>query len=285
MKTLLAVLACVGLLWSQTAHASESPGEVFREAASKFENKKYREAAQLFEKAFALAPTAQAAYNAGIAWDEADARARAASMLTRAVNLGELSSIELREASRRLGLLVPTLGKLVFEGPKGVEIRVGEQSATAPGVLYVDPGQHDVEATLANGEARRESVNVGAGESRAFAFDSKAPLAPTPAPRPRPREPRPAPASSTAKTVGWVSLGLAAASVGAGVYLNVRGSNENRDFEDGGRRDASQRERAVNLRTLAFVAYGAGAVLGGVGTVLLLTSGDEETGVAYRARF
>jgi hypothetical protein len=67
--------------------------------------------------------------------------------------------------------------------------------------------------------------------------------------------------------------------------LNVSGLNENRDYEDGGKRDADARDRAVKLRTFAFVAYGAGAIFGGVGTVLLLTSGEKETGVAWRAAF
>lgn len=271
--------------WSAPLHASETPGEVFREAAAKFDAKKFREAAELFEKAFQLAPTAQAAYNAGIAWDEADERARAASSLTRAVNLGELSSTELREASRRLALLVPTLGKLVFESPQGAEVRVGEQAASVPAVLYVDPGEHALEVTLSDGKARRESVSIGAGESRAFSFDEKPTVAPKQRPRPERSKPKPTSSSSTQKVVGYVSLGLAAACLGTGVFLNVRGLNENQDYEDGGKRDANARDRAVRLRTFAFVAYGAGAVFGGLGTVLLVTSGEKETGVAWRTAF
>lgn len=283
MKPIL-LFVLVILMWSTPVRA-ETPGEVFREGAAKFEAKKFREAAELFEKAFALAPSAQAAYNAGIAWDEADVRARAANALTRAVNLGELSSPELREASRRLGILVPTLGKLVFESPTGAEVRVGDQSVTSPGVLYVDPGEHALEVKLPEGKERRESVRIGAGESRTLSFVEEKPavLPPRQPPAKPPEKKRSG--ASTSPVLGYVALGLAAACVGTGVYLNVRGLNENRDYEDGGKRDANQRERAVNLRTFAFVAYGAGAVFGGVGTVFLLTSGEKESGVAYRASF
>jgi hypothetical protein len=241
-----------------------------------------------------LAPTAQAAFNAGIAWDAADARAPAANALTRALDLGELSTEEVREASRRLGRLVPTLGKLVLAAPSGAKVRVGDLERSVPGVIYVVPGEHALVAMLAGGTTRRQTLRIGAGEARTVSFDAPEP----PKPAERPATPARAPdvddePTPVPKVLGFTALGVGAVAAGAGVVLNLRGAAANDEYEDSGRRDLGARDRAVDLRTAAFVAYGVGAAFGAVGIVLLATSDEKETqslelgpaSVAYRVRF
>ncbi|MFO0571432.1 MAG: tetratricopeptide repeat protein [Polyangiaceae bacterium] len=118
-----------------------TPGALFEQGQAAFAAKRFRQAAEHFEHAYRLSPTSQAAYNAGLAWDGADERARAANTLTRAINLGGLSKDELREASRRLAQLLPTLfGKISISALMGTKVRVGELEPAYPARPTSIPG-------------------------------------------------------------------------------------------------------------------------------------------------
>ena len=286
----LGVLVVV-LSFTSAARADEpSPAELFRQGQAEYRAERYRDAAELFEQAYSLAPKSQAAYNAAIAWQMAGLRARAANAFTRAVNLGELSTEELDETSRRLSQLVPTLGKLVLSAPKGAEARVGDERARVPGALYVEPGTHTLTVRLPSGKTEREELTLGAGETRNLDFEEEPVKPAVEKPMPAPVE-RDTTSSNTPRVLGWVAIGVGAAAIGTGVFLNVRGASENQTFEDSGRQNLGARESAIDLRTGAFVAYGVGAAFGALGAVLLLSSGGGESvavgpgRVDYRVQF
>ena len=272
---------------ARPARADDTPGSLFKRGSAEYRERHFQAAAKLFERAFQLAPTAAAAFNAGLAWDDAHQRAPAANALTRAVNLGKLSDEELAEASRRLALLVPTLGRISVSGPSGVRVRAGDAETLAPGVLYVEPGTVKLEIKRPDGSSESRDFTIGAGENRTLSIESEKksepspPAAPTKPAKPAP-PPEPAgaehPASSTPKILGYVSLGVAAVALGTGAYLNVRGLSANQRFDDSGRTDLAAHDDAVHLRTAAFIGYGVGAAFGIMGTILLVRSGHEAPG-------
>jgi hypothetical protein len=200
-----------------------------------------------------------------------------------------------------LRALAPTLARIDLGSPAGSNVRIGDVETVTPGVVYVDPGTHSVEATLAGGARRQLTVEVGAGETRSLSFEAVEPkpkpevvAPPAPAPRDRPDALPPADPSGPPRWLGYASLGVAALAVGGGVALNLRGLSENDDYEDSGRTDLDARQSALDLRTAAFIAYGAGAAFAGAGVVLLLTSTGSKSaarvellplGVACRGRF
>jgi len=278
------VAGCLAILTSSASLQAEepTPGALFEQGQAAFAAKRFRQAAEHFEHAYRLSPTSQAAYNAGLAWDGADERARAANTLTRAINLGGLSKDELREASRRLAQLLPTLGKISISAPMGTKVRVGELELGVPGSAYVDPGRHPLKAVRPDGTALEREVTVAAGETTTVSFDDtpRRSSEPKPAPlRPAEPEPKPKPSATPPKShvLSYVSFGAAAVALGVGAYLNVRGASANDDFEASHYTDSGARDRAVGLRTGAFVAYGAGLAFGALGTILLFGPSSEGT--------
>src|SRR5262245_58300230 len=187
MTRLCAVLA---ILLCGPAFAQDlSPGEIFERAEAAFEAQHYQEAAELFERALRAAPSAQAAFNAGIAWEKANARARAATMLTRALDLGGLIADEADRASQLLRELAPTLGKIELVSPAGSTVRIGDVEATTPAVVYADPGTHAVAAKLAGG-TRQLQIEIAAGQARSLSFEPIAPPKPKPKVRTAPARPQ-----------------------------------------------------------------------------------------------
>ncbi len=272
-------------LSSSVALADATPGEVFKKGRAEYNAGHFVAAAKLFERADAMAPTSQAAYNAGMAWDSAHQRAPAANALSRALDRGQLSAAEVEEASKRLAELAPSLGKLSLNEPEGAKVMLGDVESSIPGTLYVDPGTHQLRVSLPDGTLVERRVNVRAGQAVALSFQAAPAKARPPAPG-KPSAPQrdtltANPESSSAPVLGYSLLGAGALALGAAVYVNVRGASANSDFEDSGHTDADARQRAIDLRTAAMITYGAAAVLGGVGLTLVLTSADGKRAEAY----
>ncbi|MEZ4222770.1 MAG: tetratricopeptide repeat protein [Polyangiaceae bacterium] len=276
------VIACVVTssgLQALAGESSEDPAQLFTQGQAAFKKKNFREAAELFERANRIRPAAQASYNAALAWDEANEPAAAANAFAHALDVGKLSADQTREASRRLLELSVALGKITIDEPSGARATVGEASFDVPGRLFVNPGAHTVVCQTQVGEHSHE-VSLRAGQSLSLSCVPKQEPtitkgAPPPKRAPVQRRPEPKSSSGATKTLGYVGLGLGAAALGVGIYLNVRGLDANGKFEDSNRTDLDARDSAVGLRTGAFVSYGVAAVLGGVGTILLLSADDS----------
>lgn len=102
-----------------------------------------------------------------------------------------------------------------------------------------------------------------------------------------------APPSSVRRTVGMISAGFGALALVAGVGFQVtavQSQNEFQGWVDAGRQPdqlqqaAAARDRARDHQTVAFVAYGVGAVAVGAGLFLWLGEGDESAQGAAEAQ-
>ena len=283
------LLLLMMLLAPQAGAQETSPGELFQAGKRAFAQKRYTEAAQLFERANELSPTAHAAFNAGEAWDAAQESARAANAFAQALDLGDLPPKLKQTAAQRLSQLSLAVARVSLSGPPRTVVRTQQREFPIPAVIYLEPGVHQLRASFSSGQSTVKELQVGAGQ--VLLLELKLPDTPAAhptdkvpgtarPPRRRPVPPDQAPQTAgdnTQTVVGWTALGVAAAAVGAGVYFNVRGIRENDRFEDSGRSDSETHDRAIRFRTLSFVSYGAGAVIGGMGLFLILSEDGNGT--------
>lgn len=288
-------LAISGMGLSPLARADDaaeapSPAELFSEGQDAFNARRYQRAAELFERADRIRPASQAAYNAAWAWDAAGNSESAANAFVRSLDRGELNADEVREASRRLLELSMALGKLSWTGPSGARIVSSDPPVSVPGTLFVKPGTHRLTCVTSDDTRIDLEVTARAGQALQITCAKplstpKGPASGSPAKDPRAEPPRAMPSQSglnTSQILGVGALGVGAVALGGGIFLNLRGLSANDDFNASGKTDLDARDRAVQLRTLAFVGYGAAAVFGTVGTVLLLGSDSETSGNAQQ---
>lgn len=184
--------------------------------------------------------------------------------------MAEEALAELEPNLSRLTVIVTTdvagLGVTLDDAPIG---------RAAWGTAFpVDPGPHTLTATAPGKVPFRATLEVGA------IADAKTVTVPTledvpPSAPPPPTADR---APSLARTVGFVSLGLSAATLGVGGFFGLRALSLRRDSDDHcpasgcdaeGAAKSRDAVRAANVSTVLFVGGGVLAVVGGV---LVLTA-------------
>lgn len=141
----------------------------FSEGLTHLEAERFEEAADRFERALALRPSPEIAYNLSSALIRLGRLLRASELLRQVVADGRASD-KVREASRiRLDEVLPRLGQLTIHisGPSDrVTVRLdGEPVDPALlGVAFpVDPGRHEIVAVRGEGEPTERVVTVGEG--------------------------------------------------------------------------------------------------------------------------
>lgn len=277
----LVLLALAGWLWSRGAPAQSAQetraSALFEQGAAAYAKGDFVAAARAFEQVDSTLPNASAAYNAGIAWQEAGERARAATAYERALERGDLDATRTSDARRRLGELKKTLARLRIEAARG-RVSVGHLRAVpVPVSVFVDPGSVLVELSEPGGNVREQRLTVapGADENVRFADEPKEPA------RPGTEDAAPvATPENGQRTWGWVAIGAGVAASGAAVYLGSRALSARDEFDDSEHTDADARDRAESLRLWTNVAWGAALVAGGTGVVLLLTAPSTERSTA-----
>ncbi len=269
------VLLLIGLFSARPSAADASSPEerastLFQTGSDAYARGEYRAAAQAFEAAFRLVPRGQAAYNAGIAWQEAKARDRAANALARALAAGDLDATQAQDAKQRLDALAPGLGRLKVRAAAG-RVSVGPvEGEPAPLEVYLEPGSQRVQLERPDGSTLQHSVSIDAGRTSELDFAETTPPRREPSPAPRPVEPETS--GTSQRTWGFVAVGTGVVASGAAVWLGVRALHARDDYENGGSTDQALRDRAASLRLWTNVAWGTAIVAGGVGLTLILTS-------------
>ena len=222
-------------LSTQRAAVADEPGQPadvrgasrsFNEGERAFRAGDYTRAGDAFERAYALAPHADALWNAARAWHRADEKTRAANLYARYLKEAPPGAPDRNSATAALVQLSARLGRLevLAAGTSGITIDEraveGEHDDRArTWTVFVTPGRHVVRGR--RGEtAVEETVAVGAGEVVSVAFDRPASEAPAPSPSPSP-PPSPAPPPPPAERRAGVSP--AVVWIGAGVTLAVAG--------------------------------------------------------------
>ncbi|MBK9001836.1 MAG: hypothetical protein IPM35_39440 [Myxococcales bacterium] len=287
--SLCAVLALVPLLGAATARADEA-ADLDAKARSAFEKKDYAGAAAAFEEAYRVKPHPATKYNAALAWEKANEPARAADAFESALSSEGLDDGRAKAARARLAVLKPMLGYVFVEKPIGATVSVAHVvDAPVPTRFHLAPGSHKLAIKRRDGTASEQAVVLKAGSTTTVEVEGSDLAAGTAAAELKPVGEAPAPAAAPAKdtpapkptgcstcTWGWVALGAGVVAAGAGTYFGIQTLSAKSDFDDSGKTDADARDRAIQSRTLANVAFGVAAVAGGVGIYLIL-SGEKTT--------
>jgi hypothetical protein len=168
----LLVSLCIA---TSLAGAQVSPGErtegsaraLFERGVAAADEARWAEAAEAFERSYAIAPRPATLRNLGLA-DRARGRyTRAISELERFLAAGRPAPTMARELRRMVDEMRQRLATLSFEvAPANTSLLVDGATALADAPLTLDPGEHTVLAS-APGHARTAQVlTLGGGERR-----------------------------------------------------------------------------------------------------------------------
>lgn len=302
----IAWFSCLALVLISTTRVGAQPSHGTSETAraeSLFEagialanQERYAEAAEKFKQSYAADPARGTLLALALAEEKGGQLAAAyghyQTLLSEARQAGDIAREEtaapkVRELEGRIGKLTLLTSSL----PSGTELRVdGVVVSLGIGrvVIAVDPGGHSVRAHGANGAKFERDVALVAGaaltvEVRLDASSST----PKPAierttPKTRPgRRVRPERRvfNSPLSTLGWVGVGVGAASLGVGSYLWLRSGAIYDEVVDACKTDPNcateQRDHADQGRRMenwGRVALIGGGVVAATGVTLLLVA-------------
>ena len=278
------------MLAPRAAHGVDAKTQAarsFQTGSEAYQRKDFRTAARAFDEAYRIAPRGAAAYNAGLAWEGAGERIRAADDYTRALEASDLGAAERADATGRLRALERTLATLSFSSPSGTRLVLDEvELPTSTTTVHVEPGTHALRVEYRGGRGESRSVVARAGVEQSLKLgepvEDDAPAAPIDVPEPAVhpsavpshRESAP-PAASPDRTPMWIALGGAAVAAGVAIVLYERGLSARNEFVYGGSTDASLRNQATTFRTGTWIAWSAAGVLAATGAVFYLTSSSS----------
>ena len=268
-----ALMVVLGAHDAMAAGAPAQAGREFDRGTAAAARGDYLDAAAAFMRAYKLAPHAAPLYNAGLAWEAAGDRPRAADCYATALQMGGLGDGQSRDARKRLEALQGGLGRIDIEAPAGTKVSVAHaERVDTPAHIYVEKGDHALRAWMPDGRTQLKQVTVGVGAVEVrldMAVSSEAPLASSPvtaAAVPPPSE------SSSLRTLGWAALGGGVVAGGVTGYLGVQALGARSEYYDSGRTNRDAYDRASSYRTWTNVALATSVVLAGVGIVILLKS-------------
>jgi len=222
-------------LWPNDSHAQEAGDDaariaaarsLFQEGLSLLDREEWAQAEDRFERALALRPSAQIAYNLSTALIAMGHLVRASEVLLIGVR-DETAPSDVREASeRRRQEILPRIPKLTIQvsGDRtGAEIRVDERAiewAMVGVAVPVDPGPHEITAIRDGEVIASDSVVLSEG-GRAQTSLALPVAAPTPAETAEAADPvRPAgppPVVDDGGSTWWVWTLAAVVLVGGGI--------------------------------------------------------------------
>ena len=264
LAAFVASMAMSGVAAADPAEAARA----FDEGLGHYRRKAFSDAADAFFRAYRLKPSADAAFNAGLAWQLAGRSALSATAYEVAL-AHKLDANAAADARARLSKLAADLGRIEVSAPEGSRVRVSPFVLGANhAVFYLDPGQSEVSVTLRDGSERVRHVVAIAGQTTVVLVEEVAPKVAEPPAAPVTREP--ARTTSPLQTAGWISLGVAAVATGAAIYLGVSALSARDDYDASKHRDPEARLRAQRLKNQTNVAWAIAGITaaGGVGLVV-----------------
>lgn len=196
----------------------------------------------------------------------------------------------LRVVEARLKALDKKLPRLQLdtsELPKDAAIMVDSVNITDPSIaMPIDTGSHVVEITAPNKKAAKKSFDVtgpGVTTLKIEALADDAPPPPPPPPEPPPPPPPPPSFWTGQRVLGIVLIGVGVAGAGVGTIFGLDTFSK-RDQRDQHCRGTKCDITGINLHVAAqnsaltsTIAFAAGGVALGVGTILFLTGGPKKT--------
>jgi tetratricopeptide (TPR) repeat protein len=281
--------AVFALAVSGVAVAKPDAKSSFDEGLAHFKRHEYSDAAESFFRAYRISPTADALYNAGLAWELAGDAASAATAYEIARTL-DLPPKAMDDTKARLGRLAVALGRIEVSAPEGATLEAKPFVVNAAkGVFYFDPGRHTIGVTLQSGRHLEKSFVARAGQTTVVLVETSTPsTTDTSEPEPvAPPPPKHDTSSSTPwHTVGWVSLGASAVASAAAIYFGVETLRARDDYNASPPpRSQAERDRAENLMHWTNIAWATAAVTGAAGAgILLFAPADGTQNSAFSPR-
>jgi hypothetical protein len=262
---------------AEGAADAERAKELYALGAEAFAAQRNADAIGYFRRAAELVPSAKLTYNIGLAYEEMGDTGRALRQyrdyLRQEPNGETRQEVEARIATLEQRLATTGLQQLsVTSEPAGAIVSIGGRAVgLTPWAGELQPGQHEVELTLAGHATQRARVTLAAERSSELALK----LAP---------EPRPAASDvpsrwSRVSPLTWTFLGVGAAAVTGGVVFELSRESSS---DEAGRADtalaAAEARGAADAKQMAsllLLGFGGGFLVGG-GVLLALDLSDAD---------
>jgi hypothetical protein len=275
---LLVVLATAAVV---RAEVDKQASELFRAGEASYARGDFPSAARSFEEAHRRAPHAATLYNAGLAWEWAQQFARAADDYEVALKLGGLSPMQTAGATTRLAVLEKNLGHVRVVEPRGGIVSVAHlERATAPVVVHVAPGDHEVRIFRSGGQSEASRVSVAAGATTEVAFAAE-PVAPAlSATESLANREAATTAPGRRRPWGLAALGTSVGLGGMAIYFGVQALDARDAYNRSGYTDLNAYNRASTLRTWTNVFWVGAGLAAAAGAVLILGDGGHDAGGA-----
>jgi len=255
--------------------------DLAQRAAQAYESGDHRTAQDLFRRAYALVPAPTLSV-------------REARALEKMGLLVEAAEAYVRTSRTRLDASAPDVFKqAVPDSPAEVTMDGRKLRPELVGVESpANPGLHQLTATTSSGAGASAEVTLAEGESKSVLLRLEAgkaasitPVAPASPRTGTTAQTTPAPGSGgspgkTQRTLAYVSLGVGAVGLGAGVITGLMASSRHSSAEEkcpdgrciAGSDGADDLDAFRSLRTVSTIGYVVGLVGAGAGITLLLTS-------------
>lgn len=268
--------------------AKKKAAAKFKEGEALFQKHSYPEAAQAFEEAYSIAPHPSGLLNAINAWTMAGQLVRSATLAQKLIADSATDDASRTEARSKLADLQTKIGRLNIRGASQIKDLTIDGKPATPGEVFVEPGDHLIEADL-EGKKTRRKVTVVAGSSEQILLEAPA-AAPTTAPTATAPTATATPTATEAPrskglppVVVYVGGGLTLALTGVSIWsgLDTVKAREayDSDFKQGKASEADK-EAGLAKQTRTNVLIGATVVTGAVtlGIALFATNwgkGDQ----------
>ncbi len=293
-----ALLAALVLLAPRT-HADDSAAaaRAFEQGAKLFAEREYRQAAQLFSRAYKLSPHGDSAYNAALSWERAGERGLAAESYAEAVGR-DLRAEARKDAEARLLELKRALVLIIVAEPEGARASIGDRAREIPAEFFVEPGRRLVTVFGDGHPPRSRQLDVRAGTEHIIEVppeDKKEKAAAAPPPTSRRLPPEPNKPSKLWPALGWTGVAIGSVLAGATTYLGVQAKDARNEFNDSLRLDPNERQDVLDQQARTRAVGIAAAIVGTFGVTILVVHSAKSrpevalrlgpTGAAFRSRF
>jgi len=279
-------MACLATAGVARAEVDKQASEFFRAGEASYARGDFPAAARSFEEAHRRAPHGATLYNAGLAWEWAQQFARAADDYETALRLGGLSPMQTSGATTRLASLEKSFGHINVVAPRGGIVSVAHRErATAPVIVHVPPGEHDVTVFRLGGQTETSKVTVAAGGTSEVAFAAE-PL-PTATGQMTESVTGGAPQMSAPhrrRPWGFAALGTSVALGSVAIYLGVQALDARDAYNHSGYTDINAYNRASSLRTWTNVFWVGAGLVAAAGAVLVLGDAGNDRGMPSSPR-
>jgi hypothetical protein len=253
--------------------------EKFREGVKAYDERRYKDAIDLFHQAHSAAPSPAFVFNIAHAYeamgDSTSALSWFRSYLRETTDTPDRADIEARAQALEAKLASQGIQQMtVLSRPEGATVTIdGRPVGVTPWTGELYPGKHAILLTLRGYDDANTQVDLDPAKARDVALDlvPTREAAPSPPPVVTKEQARPANAERPARVgaVTWMTLGAGTAALGGAiVFESMRASAEGEaraatqvDYPDAVRTMESRRDVALVLAVTGGVLAAAGATL------------------------